>query len=392
MAEMIRLRKQLKKPVANVLQLMDIGFSDEEFCNKFAYCYEYLWTDIIKTYMSYRDMDKRRRKIGLKLKYKFPNPKPYLCFVAFHGMKRVRKQHQARQVMPDMERAQLEALYRSKSDKKMAGRKAKREYNMRYVQTVTPYYTNYLEKEYFRIKHNKPSDVTQRYIMLLEAARYKCEKTKALLYKVNASERNYNLRFFAFQTLQRWGEEVKLGKNRKGKKHLGDTEHFSKIDTPAELLNLIYNLQMEQNKVYDVFVSHSYKDNERILDMKMMLNTDGLNVYIDWVCDRNALHRSMTNKDTAKVLAERLNNSSVLLYVYTNGSAHSQWSPWELGLFHASGKPIFVLVDTENKEDMPAYLDLYPRAVIQDGVVVQGTDKKPLSSFIKRISNINKNK
>lgn len=265
----------------------------------------------------------------------------------------------------------------------MSERHIKQERNLRYVQMVTPRYTNYFIEEYFRYKHHNPNDVMSRYVILQEAARYKSDKTIEFLYKVNASERNYHFRYFAFQALQKFGEIVRFHKNRKGKKRPGDIDVFDKIETPEKLLNLIYNSQMEQNKTYDVFISHSYKDCTKLLELKAMLNSDNLNVYLDWVCDRGALKRELTNADTANVITKRLEKSSALLYVYTDASSYSQWAPWELGYFYALGKTIYVLFNIEKDTNIPSYLDLYHKVIIKDDHVVSEQNGTSLYNLIE---------
>ena len=123
-----------------------------------------------------------------------------------------------------------------------------------------------------------------------------CTSTLVFLHKVNASERNYQLRHFAFLTLQQFGEkEVRLRKNRKGNKRVGDDVFPVKIESPKELLSHIYNSQMEKNKKYDLFISHSSTNKELLLRTKSILNSLNFNVYIDWINDKEGLKRTLTN-------------------------------------------------------------------------------------------------
>lgn len=140
---------------------------------------------------------------------------------------------------------------------------------------------------------------------------------------------------------------------------------------------------MEQNKTYDVFISHSYKDCTKLLELKAMLNSDNLNVYLDWVCDRGALKRELTNADTANVITKRLEKSSALLYVYTDASSYSQWAPWELGYFYALGKTIYVLFNIEKDTNIPSYLDLYHKVIIKDDHVVSEQNGTSLYNLIE---------
>ena len=203
---------------------------------------------------------------------------------------------------------------------------------------------------------------------LQEASKYKCRDTIDLFQKVNAAERNYYLRHFAFQTLQKFGiKEVQLRKNPKGKPHPGDKTEPKKMETPEALLNAIYNTQLEQHKTFDLFLSHSSRDVETLLRLKTMLNSQGINVYIDWVNDRDQLRRELTNIDTAKVIRERIKACKAMMYIHTEAGAASQWTPWELGYADAINKKICVLQTCE-VSSRPAYLDIYDKAMIEGNI------------------------
>lgn len=235
-------------------------------------------------------------------------------------------------------------------------RKDKLEHNLEYVQQVAPSYSNYYIQTYFTGKHQKPTDIDTRYAVLQEASKYKSPVTIKLLHKVNASEKNYHLSYFAFLTLQKFGEkDVRLRRNRKWKKRPGDKIAAKLINTPDDLIHFIYNSQLEQIKTYDLFISHSSSDSNLILNLKAILNSSGLNVYIDWVSDKNALKRELTNVNTAKTIIERLMSSKALLYINTDSSLQSQWTPWELGYFHAL-KGDKICVYTPNDTPKPAYI------------------------------------
>ena len=246
--------------------------------------------------------------------------------------------------------------------------------NLKYTQKVTPSYSNYYIRTYFRCKRTNPIDVDTRFAVLVEASKYRSPITIKFLHRVNASERNYHLRNFAFQTLQRFGiKEVRLRKNRKGRKKDEDKIVPTPINTPDDLIYSIYNSQLEQMKEYDLFLSHSSLDSELLLSLKSVLNLSNINVYVDWVSDRNALKRDLTNANTAKTIIERLKSSKALLYIHTQASQSSKWTPWELGFFHAlKGK--ICIYNPDNIEKAP-YLDIYPTAILEDAKLFVGTEE-----------------
>lgn len=55
------------------------------------------------------------------------------------------------------------------------------------------------------------------------------------------------------------------------------------------------------SKRYDVFLSHSYQDADVILGVKVIIESLGLTVYVDWV-DDGGLDRSKVTVKTAEIL------------------------------------------------------------------------------------------
>ena len=132
---------------------------------------------------------------------------------------------------------------------------------------------------------------------------------------------------------------------------------------PKALVDEIYASQykFEEHKVFHVFLSHSIKDYDQLIRLKVMLNSLDLSVYLDWTEDRAALRREVTSADTARVIMERINNSLSVMYVQTAASLSSAWAAWELGYAHALGKKICVL-QVEDVKEKPAFLDIYDQA------------------------------
>ena len=368
----------LKISFKETASLMLQGFSDDDYVSMFRHCYPHIWQDIEIKYRKYKKYDERLTKRGKKRRYKFPKPHNFILYKAYHVLIKTRKQHEQTEIHinPALRQERIEQL-RAESFQQLQKQKERERQKLAYVQQVKPAYSGFLLGKYLRHRRTHPEDVDTSYRYLLEASKYKCNDTIDLFQKVNAAERNYNLRFFAFQMLQRFGiKEVKLRKNPKGKVKPGDKEVPKALNTPEELLRAIYDSQLEQQKTFDIFLSHSSKDLELLLKIKTMLNADGINVYIDWVNDYAELRRELTNKDAARVIIERIRASRAFLYIETEASAYSQWTPWELGYAHAIGKKICVLEIQEIPEP-PAYLSIYDQARIEnDSIMVShlGTD------------------
>lgn len=123
---------------------------------------------------------------------------------------------------------------------------------------------------------------------------------------------------------------------------------------------------MESYKEYeefDIFLSHSIDDSDLVLGVLILLQKQGLSVYVDWVVDKQ-LDRSSVNKETAAVLRKRMEHSRSMMYIATENSSNSKWMPWELGFFDGQ-KPgrvaILPLLDSENQSFLgQEYLGLYP--------------------------------
>ena len=137
----------------------------------------------------------------------------------------------------------------------------------------------------------------------------------------------------------------------------------SKLQKSAPQL-LKENAQAFSRQVaYDIFLSHSYDDAEAILGVKIILESLGLKVYVDWIDDPK-LNRQTVNAATASLLRERMRSAASLIYVHTSNSADSVWMPWELGYFDGF-KPKFVwilplVVASDSEFKGQEYLGLYP--------------------------------
>lgn len=369
--ELIRFQKTLREPIRNVLAIMPKGFTDKDFLSEFKLLYSYLWDDVRAKAKEYRRMDNGLKKKGFPKRYFFPSPAVYVKKVSTPIIKN--KALHEKLILETEEREHFRRTLLEECIKKIKKRKSKLEANLKYTQKVTPSYSNYYIQTYFHCKQANPIDVDTRYAVLVEASKYKSPITIKFLHSVNASERNYHLRNFAFQALQRFGiKEVRLRKNRKGKKKAGDKIMPTPIETPDDLIHSIYNSQLEQMKKYDLFLSHSSFDSELLLSLKSVLNRCNINVYVDWVSDRNALKRELTNANTAKTIIERLKSSKALLYIHTQASQNSKWTPWELGFFHAlKGK--ICIYNPDNIEKAP-YLDIYPTAILENGKLFVETE------------------
>ena len=89
----------------------------------------------------------------------------------------------------------------------------------------------------------------------------------------------------------------------------------------------------DSTKQYDIFLSHSSKDEKLIAGLKLMLKDLGYSVYVDW--NDNALDPNNVTPETAKILRERMAQCRSLIYAFSENASNSKWMPWELGYFDA---------------------------------------------------------
>lgn len=135
--------------------------------------------------------------------------------------------------------------------------------------------------------------------------------------------------------------------------------NLSKGLSAPEVLNESFNI----NKTYDIFLSHSYIDKEKIASVKYYLELLGLSVYIDWIDDKQ-LVRNRVTKETANRIKTRMKKCKSLVYVFSDNSNLSKWMPWELGCFDGIKGRIAVLpiakFSDNNTYNGTEYLGLYP--------------------------------
>lgn len=89
----------------------------------------------------------------------------------------------------------------------------------------------------------------------------------------------------------------------------------------------------DSTKQYDIFLSHSSKDEELIAGLKLILEDLGYTVYVDW--NDRTLDPNNVTPETAKILRERMAQSKSLIYAFSENASNSKWMPWELGYFDA---------------------------------------------------------
>jgi hypothetical protein len=126
---------------------------------------------------------------------------------------------------------------------------------------------------------------------------------------------------------------------------------------------LLRSKQLDLDREFDIFLSHSYSDANVILGLKIEVERMGYSVYVDWVEDEQ-LERSDVNKHTADLLRKRMRQCRCLFFVTSTGSGFSKWMPWECGYFDGiKGRVAMCPISEQPGVDEfkgQEYLDLYP--------------------------------
>jgi hypothetical protein len=139
--------------------------------------------------------------------------------------------------------------------------------------------------------------------------------------------------------------------------------HKSVYDAERELRQAA-SRSFKSAERYDVFLSHRFLDAREVLALKLILESFGFTVFVDWV-ESPQLDRAQVSKETAAYLRDAMNRSSSLLYAASENSSESKWMPWELGYSDGRHGRIAVVPvkDQETSSESftgQEYLGLYP--------------------------------
>lgn len=133
---------------------------------------------------------------------------------------------------------------------------------------------------------------------------------------------------------------------------------FQEYTTPSTWLKK----EARSDEIFDIFLSHSYKNKELVFGAKKLFNDYGLSVYVDWIED-NELDRTNVNKKNANLLRTRMRQCNSLIFLDTQEAQNSKWTIWELGYMDGVIKKVAILPVLNNMNDSykgQEYLSLYP--------------------------------
>lgn len=339
----------LKSCKKKLLEILPDAYSEDDFVDVFQACFPHVWEDI-ESFCNLREDDFLRRKGKGFRTLLFYTPRQYL-------LKHCSFRRTEVSPLSEQEKLKRKELMIASGRKKLQARRDKLAANMVYVQKVCPSYVSKLIQAYFDTRRKKTLDVNARYLILFEASQFKCKQTLNFLHKINACEKNQYLRKMAFYALQQMGEHPWLARGRKGKKSLSQLKEVDIVKTPTALLELMRDYQNLLYQKYDVFLSHSCLDEEELLKLKSILNSQGYTVYIDWINDREMLNRENKDENTWNVLYKRMDQADRMIYVMTDRSIESKSTEKEVLYFKKARKQVYVYQPDEIIKQRPEYLD-----------------------------------
>lgn len=354
-------KQQFKKPIHIVASLMPQEFSDDDFIATFKRLYPYMWSDLEKQYLYWHGKNEYLIKHGKKSRYNFRKPYNFILDCSYH----VRKNHE-RTILSDGEKAKIEAEILADSLKKVKKKQNKLLSKLHYVQEIEPQYTQAFIDHYFNT-----NDLHERLEIIRELSKYKSDKIIKFFYKVNACTRNFSLKEESMRYIQGLGLPFVLRRKKKGKTTFIDNEIVKNESSPEELRKRLYVDKLERLKVFDVFISHNSKDEDKIIDFFKLLNEKHYVAYIDWVNDKFDLKREWCNASTAEVIKERIRQSRVFVLYLTEQTLKSQWCPWELGYADALGKKICIFQRFKSDTKIPEFYSAYPKLVFSNQPIIR---------------------
>lgn len=358
-------KQQFKKPIHIVASLMPQEFSDDDFIATFKRLYPYMWSDLEKQYLYWHGKNEYLIKHGKKSRYNFRKPYNFILDCSYHVRKNLRKNHE-RTILSDGEKAKIEAEILADSLKKVKKKQNKLLSKLHYVQEIEPQYTQAFIDHYFNT-----NDLHERLEIIRELSKYKSDKIIKFFYKVNACTRNFSLKEESMRYIQGLGLPFVLRRKKKGKTTFIDNEIVKNESSPEELHKRLYVDKLERLKVFDVFISHNSKDEDKIIDFFKLLNEKHYVAYIDWVNDKFDLKREWCNASTAEVIKERIRQSRVFVLYLTEQTLKSQWCPWELGYADALGKKICIFQRFKSDSKIPEFYSAYPKLVFSNQPIIR---------------------
>jgi len=341
--EQMRFNKSLKVPLSTIQSILPKNYNKNDIINLFKELYPYEWNILEERYNLYKRKDDFLKKVGKKVRYNPTEPKYYLFQLP--KIKHILSQDQRDSHKSNFNEESRSKRLKSLREKvKLRCSKINKKVDLakENIQEVEPSYIDIFIQAY----HKRGITIEDKMEIVKELQKYDCEKSLIFFQKLNDNERNSQIRILAFNHLQKIGKYVKLRKGFKGKKKTYMSEKTNFNMKPLDLFQKIENDSIQNNKFYDLFISHSFQDNKLVNKIKIHLNKMNLNVYCDWLSDNDFLKRKDAGEYTKAILKKRIEQSIKVLFIKTNhtnnqlNNFYSEWVEMEISYAKSIKKPI----------------------------------------------------
>ncbi len=306
--------------LAKVATTLPLEYDLNLLLERYKEFYPNQWAMLINRYDYYLGKDQQLVSVGKKKRYNHKNPISFFSSLA--KVKQIcsdgyKRKHKA-SYCEDVRQQAIEVFRKNiKKPKEIPSK----------LQFTDPYHLDVFISAY----HKRGSSQHNKLEIINELKKYKTKETIRFFQKLNDSERNSQIRNMAFEHLQSIDAYVIKRKGFKGKKksyHI-DTGKF--IVTPSDLVVKLKQGGIQSKKAFDLFISHSFKDNELVSKLVSELNKHGLRIYCDWTSDDDFLKRELVSEFTEVALKERISQSNKVLFLQTENSVNTDGevlSPW----------------------------------------------------------------
>ncbi len=321
-----------------VVEALPSEYDKQVLLDLYKQFYPNQWSELIGRYEYYRAKDEQLVSVGKKRRYYHKSPINF--FYSLAKVKLIcsdgyRLKHKNNYI--EENRVQAVNYLKAKIQKPKCIPVG--------LQFTDPYHLDIFISAYNR--HG--STQNEKIEIVNELKKFKTKETIIFFQKINDAERNTQIRNMAFEHLQSIGAYVQKRRGFKGKKkdYYHSTDKF--IVTPADLADRLKCGGIQSKKEFDVFISHSYKDNKLVNEVMVELNKHGLSIYCDWTSDNDFLRRNLASEYTEIVLKARLSQSKYVLFLQTDNSVDcggdflSKWVKMELDHAIKNGKDIFCI-------------------------------------------------
>lgn len=327
-SETMRLKKQFTGILDKIIPTLPDTYEKNDLLESYIKFYPKHWQMLKSRYNHYTQKDKFLSDVSKKVRYHHQTPHSF-----FYSLSKVKlilsdgfkKKHKENFEQKTRENAINTLLNKVKPNQ---GNQSK-------LQTVDPAFLDFFIFSY----HQKGSTIENKIEIINELKKYRTDNVITFFQKLNDSEHNNGIRDIAFSYLQSISSYVRKRKKFKGKIKEYQTSNFYFNGTPESLIEKIKEDDIQSFKTYDIFISHSSKDNILVTKLKNELNRYGLHIYCDWTSDNDFLKRDLASEFTKQVLKYRLECSSILLFLQTENSinqAHKFPSEWvQMEIDHA---------------------------------------------------------